>query len=87
MGPCQLHEVQQGQVKDPDLGWDNPKHRHRLVRQWLKSSPEEMDLGVLVDERLNMSQQCGLAMHKANTDLGCIKRSLTSRLREVILPL
>ena len=34
-----------------------------------------------------MSWKCELAAQKANHILGCIKRSVTSRLRELILPL
>ncbi|GAB0186757.1 hypothetical protein GRJ2_001141000 [Grus japonensis] len=69
------------------MGRDNPKHNYRLSREWIKSSPEEKDLGVLVDETLNVTRQHVLAAQRANRILGCIKSSVTSRSREVILPL
>ena len=53
----------------------------------LESSSAEKDLGVLADTKLNASQQCALATKKTKSVLGCIKQSITSRSKEVILPL
>ncbi|GAB0188255.1 hypothetical protein GRJ2_001290800 [Grus japonensis] len=57
------------------LGHNNPR----------KSCLVQKDLGVLVDSQLNMSQQRAQVAKKANGILACMRNSVASRTREVIV--
>ncbi|KAK4829258.1 hypothetical protein QYF61_002544 [Mycteria americana] len=67
--------------------YEYPCPQHRLGANQLESSFAEKYPRVLVDTKLNMSQQCVFVAKKANSILGCIKKSVASRSREVIFPL
>ena len=57
----------------------NPHSQYKLGDETTEHSPAEKDLRVLVDGKLDVSQQCALATQTVNCILGCIKRSVATR--------
>lgn len=50
----------------------NHQHQYRLGDEWIESRPIEK---VVVDDKLDVSQQCPLGPQKGTCILGCIKSS------------
>ena len=57
VAPCEPRAVQQGQVKVLHLDRGNLRYMYRLGKEWIGNSPEEKDLGVLVNKKLNVRLQ------------------------------
>ncbi|TRZ26591.1 hypothetical protein HGM15179_000532 [Zosterops borbonicus] len=81
--PCIVEEQMQG------CTWVkvNPQYQHRLEDEQIENNLGEKDLGLLVDERLDMTQPCALTAQRDKGVLGCLQSSVASRAREGILSL
>ena len=62
-------------------------HSYKMRDTWLSNTINERVLGIVLDHKLNMSQQCDVTIKKANAILGCIHRSIVSKLGEMLVPL
>jgi len=60
------------------MGRGNPQYQHRLGDEGMESSPEEKDLQVLGDKKLDTTRQCALAAQQPSRALGCIPSSVGS---------
>jgi len=85
MGQREPHEVQQGEAQSHAYRKEQP--RAPVHAGGPSSWKAAWRKRTIVETKLNMSQQCALTAKKANGILGCTRKCIASRLRQVILPL
>lgn len=68
--------IDKGKCTVLHLGRNNARHQHTQV----ESSLAEMDLEVLVNSKLTMSQLYALVAKQANSILGFVRKSIAGRL-------
>jgi hypothetical protein len=69
------------------MGHHNDEASYKMGTNEIKISPHEKDLGVIVDKSGKASEQCILAVKKANGILGMIKRNIKFKSKKVIVKL
>jgi hypothetical protein len=69
------------------FGANNLKEQYSINSNVLTEVTEERDLGIIVQNDLKVSEQCGKVVKTANCILGMIKRTFQNKSKDIILPL
>jgi ribonucleases P/MRP protein subunit RPP40 len=66
------------------VGKSNCKTVYKLGDTILKSSTQERDLGIIVDNSIKFTEQCNAAISNANSTLGLIRRTIKNKNKNII---
>ena len=77
----------QSKCKCIHIGRENGKEPHELDNKVLLKTSKEKYIGVTISADWKVSEQCGIAARKGNQLLGMIKRNITYREKNLIMPL
>lgn len=69
------------------FGSKNPQSEYKIGNHILKKSKQERDLGVIMDSSGKSTEQCIMAVKKANAVLGMIRRNIHFKSKDVIVRL
>ena len=69
------------------IGKKNLNNQYVLNNNNLKSTESERDLGILVDKSFKFSEHCNKVANSANAVIGMIKRTVTSRRKDIMVRL
>lgn len=64
---------------------NNPKYWDKLAANQLESSFAGKDLRIVIDKMVTKSQQCDLMSKEINSILGCMRNSVKSRPKVIIV--
>ena len=77
----------QSKCKCLHIGRANGKEPYEMHNTVLLKTSKEKDLGLIISADWKVSEQCGIAARKGNQLLGMIKRNITYREKNLIIPL
>jgi len=69
------------------VGKNNINYEYHLGTTKLNNSVKEKELGVIIDNSLNFSDQCAATVKKANRMLGVLRRKVKYKSKEVVVRL
>ena len=69
------------------MGKNNENRDYRMQGVILEHVTQEKDLGLVIDTGGKQAAQCQAAIGKANRVLGCIRRGINYKSKEVVLTL
>ena len=80
-------EFNETKCKVMHIGRETKRWSYQMNQHILESSTEEKDLGVVISDNLKSVANCRAAYAKANRVLGMIRRTITYKSKQILLPL
>ena len=76
-----------GKCKCIQIGHGNMGEEYKMGNAVLGRTTQEKDLGVTFSADMKVSEQCGIAASKGNQIVGLIRRTITYKEKQLIVPL